>query len=1294
MSRRRSPARALLRTLRTGLSTAQGTDRSPLVLLARQALTFIEQGAPGDPDTSGDAGELAYFLAALLATDLGPLAGQALGLLFRLGVAGEILAAAHLETLPEEAALLLLADLGDEEKLLFVNAFFRRDRPDRPRLTAFCQGVVTTTAESAPDELLVLLDLLASRQELPTLPLRNFLIRGRLGIWLQRLLLLQLSADQARYLASVIGRLRDPELAERLAARIDDMDGVTAEIVCRALAEIPGFGAWTATSPLEALLADEDPLLAIAALGALARCDEPRAVRSVAALATAKPGRIAELAPALAGFSQAGFKLMMQTVPPDLRPELLRSLYAVLASALPGRLLAAARAIRGREGAADPVFQALLDDLASRSRRLASARPKRPGRGGPGAPGERPKGVRDNAGLGADEQAAALADGLCRELSQAGAALHDRTIVHVDLDGQTMTDVSFSQCRLQGVRLAGMVLTGGAFETTRFSNVDFGQAQLANIVFRNCRFDNCRFVAAVLQNIRFIDCRLRFCSFGDATGRQVVFEDVDAEACNFDRAAIAGLTLARSWFRAVNLTRATLANLQCRGTAFTDCLFESAAVSGAVLAGVTTDGCYFAHMRLAGATDAPDILAAVAQEEAQTLADASPDDPLPDILAIGPGLRLVAAVLDAAFCARDIRHRRLALLANNKRRLALTRNRLGANAAAFLEILPGLVAVGAVRDESGIRQAPAARIAGYHATLPARRLLTGHFGGADSEALPPTGETVAIEAIYSIGSVGTVAQTTSSDLDVWICLDAPEARGPQTAAFQEKLAVISRMAEREHGLEVHFFCMTAQDIRDNVFGFSEDEGQGSAQGCLLKEEFYRTVLVVAGRKPAWWCVAPGAEPDAYGKTLTDLARTEPEVAADSLDCGSVGAIAGDEYFGASLWMIVKSLTSPFKSILKFGLLEKYAEQAARPELLCETLKAALITGQNGLWQCDPYALLFAEISRYYGKREQAGALALLRKAFQQKTGFDPCGEFGGRSGESMLDQFFPYTSQAAGICPTQIQQKKQTTQEDDFAQVLALGDAITKYFLHVYKRLRQQAAGLPSQGGLTERDQTMLSQRIAASFGRRAGKIMRLPFIRPGRDIFVALEVDHDERTAGEGVFAIRGEPGAKGEDKTEKWESVHADTSLPRLAAWLSANEIYRPGMNVNAVILPPPLSLPDVIGLFDAVHAAFPIRETFAPPLSWGLAPKTVTAALIVLNLHTPREERDVVRVDVLYATSWGELLHLGKPRGIQILEKDVAAFLTKNLDMALAQGARIKLFAPARSQCRAARQARFGR
>ena len=216
----------------------------------------------------------------------------------------------------------------------------------------------------------------------------------------------------------------------------------------------------------------------------------------------------------------------------------------------------------------------------------------------------------------------------------------------------------------------------------------------------------------------------------------------------------------------------------------------------------------------------------------------------------------------------------------------------------------------------------------------------------------------------------------------------------------------------------------------------------------------------------------------YEKAMAGLARAAPEEADDSLDFGCVDAIAGDAFFGASLWMIVKSLTSPFKSVIKFGLLEKYAAEGGEPVLLCEMLKEHILTRQGGLWRCDPYALLFSEVSRHYRERESAGVLELLRQAFLQKTGLDPCEDYRTRAGEAILDHFFPYAP-PAGTCPSP-PKREAPAGDGSFAQIVALGDAITTYLLRAYERLKQRGTALAGAGGLSERDQTMCPAQSAS----------------------------------------------------------------------------------------------------------------------------------------------------------------------------------------------------------------------
>jgi len=1293
MTRPGSPARLLMRTLRTGLSQPPGSDLSPLLPLARQALAFIDREAADDPATAGEASDLAFLLAALLEAGDDAFRRQAFGLLFRLGVEGEVLAVVHLEKMPEDQALAVLAGLTEEESLLFANAFFRRPRTNRPRTEAFGLTALAEAVEKAPDELLILLDLLANRHEYPALPLRNALVRGRLGMWLTRLLQMDLTAEQTRYMARVAGRLRDPGLAERLAIRLGDLDELSAESVCQALTETPGLNAAVVSPPLSVLAEQAtEPSLMAAALTALGHCDEAAAAAATAARLARQPEHLPTLAPVMARLSLSGFGACLRALPPENRRDALGAVYIFLAAALPERLRAAGQAVCAAGAHPADVQQAFLADLTERTRTIAVAAPPPPPPAPPEAKDESAnlwKRVRNlvTAPGSAGDDAAARA--LRQELA-GGGHWQDRQILWKTLDGASLNGVNLLRSSLKAVSLTQATLVETAFTDCQFSDVNFEQSRFERVSFHRCRFHNCRFAQAVFDTVGFTDCELRLCAFDGLSARKMTWTAVDAMECDFFMADLTDVFLDQVRFRAVSLVRAAGHGLAIRGALFSDCLFEMAALPGTRMKSIRTEGCYFAGSRFSGTTDEPDILGAMAKGEARAMAEAGEGPPLPGVLAGGAGLRLVAATVDALLFSRDIRHRRLAMLANNKRRLAWARNRLGPERARFVDMLPGLIQANRVREADDIRPAPPARVFGYAPDLPTARHLARQCGQPAQALLATPGDALAVDAVYTIGSVGTVAQTGASDLDIWVCLDAASANRPDRPAFEAKLEAISRQADRELGLEIHFFVMTAQDIRDNVFGYSPDEGYGSAQGCLLKEEFYRTALILCGRKPAWWYAPPGIAPEGYARAMAGLARADPEAAADSLDFGCVDAIAGDAFLGASLWMIVKSLTSPFKSVIKFGLLEKYAAEGGKPALLCETLKKHILTRQGGMWRCDPYALLFSEVSRHYRERESTGVLELLRQAFLQKTGLDPCEDYRTRTGRAILDHFFPYAP-PAGNCPPPPQREAPAI-DDGFTQSVALSDAITTYLLRAYERLKARGSALADAGGLSERDQTMLSRRIAASFAQRVGKIMRLPFIRPDHDFFESLEVSAEElRTRDkETVFTVQGES-AGPDRKTRQKTTVRQDASIIRLAAWLVANELYRPGQYLQAGSLPAPLALPDVTGLLETLHDLFPPESTFSPPLSWGLSPEHITAALVVVNFLAPREEKQTVSADVLYATTWGELFHVERHTDLDLLAHSPPVFLTEKLGLPLDPHLRLAIYAPPRSQCQLARAAR---
>ena len=114
-----------------------------------------------------------------------------------------------------------------------------------------------------------------------------------------------------------------------------------------------------------------------------------------------------------------------------------------------------------------------------------------------------------------------------------------------------------------------------------------------------------------------------------------------------------------------------------------------------------------------------------------------------------------------------------------------------------------------------------------------------------------------IEAIYLMGSAGSLAQTRASDIDIWICL--PEARH---ATLAKKLTQLETWAQ-SMGLELQMFLVDPHRFRDA-------EPTDTGYTPLLLDEFYRSGCHLAGRYPMWWLTPQNCSTTEYDETVNLL----------------------------------------------------------------------------------------------------------------------------------------------------------------------------------------------------------------------------------------------------------------------------------------------------------------------------------------------------------------------------------------------------------------------------------------
>jgi|GEM_PF-656328 len=1282
--------------LRRELFSLAPPDYTAILPLIRQAMAFLEREDRSLPATDGYASDMIWLTAAMIEESHSPAFVRAgLGILLQLGHAGESLAVsfAGKEALADDHLSAVLGSLPGEEKLLLANAILRHPRSGRPELARFAENVLEAAIDQDPDDILVLFDTLRLRRDVPSTRVRGLCLHGRLGLWLARLVKMDLYPEQVDYLSHMAAVLCSAELAEPLLHAASAAAPEAQAALCQALATSPCPPETTARKGIEAMTASDEPQVILAALAALCRLDPDGAARTAADIHAARPA----LRPALSAvplfLPRSRFPAFVRALPEAERAVFLRGFLSLLARGGDERLDELIVTFRNAPGT-DAGAISLLDDLSREMRAAALPLPPRPRlvRADP-LPQAEAEGLlgrlKSLVGLEKDEAAGdnkpSPLDGLA-----AGGGISGLSISDVSRPGLELREVVFTKINMDCVDLSRAVMSRVIFRGCRLRRTDFTLSRLAGVRFEACRLDLCRFTGMAGNGLTFSGCDLTGVSCTDAE-----ISELRLDGCSVSESAFFGSRLPRFESRSTRIscgdfTRTVFTQARLLGTNIEDCTFSGTVFQGLSAIGCHVQGAFFPDCQLIGLhTDEPTLLAV--RQRAQTdrlvhLACTSPPQT--------PGLPSPAAALMATRLAEawyfdtETRQRLTVALTRNRRRLDWAKIKMGDPDGDFLRCLPTLMEVPRTWSGKDWVAAAAGRIPDYHPDFAACAAMQTVMG----EACPPhcaTKNAVTIQGLFAMGSLGTVAQGQSSDLDIWVCLADDDVSRRMLDRFRKKLDGLSALAA-SRGIEVHFFLMTDADIRENRLGLGDGEQCGHARAMLLKEEFLRTAIVLAGRKPAWWLVSPGADDEVYGRTLSRLMRPGAPAADDILDTGNVRRVADEAFFGASLWTIVKSLENPFKSIMKFALLEKYLAGDDQGTLLCDRIKQRLLSGRLSLLDTDPYVLLFDDVRDFHEARGNREARALLRLAFIQKTGIDP------QEPISLADQEHPGQNGGEGLFRVgyffdldECRAKRRPTETvlaepaatGGFAEYIAAGKKIAAFLFGTYERIRDQLAVRDKKPDAEsdDRDLDMFGRRILSRFGKRKNKIARIPFVKPPHDMLHAIELIPDGPERG---FSARGEcrrPGGRTSP-----EHIRAERRLERLAAWLVVNDIYRPGVYLKAATVKAPLSFPDIQGLFEALAATFPLTDTFAPPLAEGLAPERITRALIVINLSVPRDEKELTDVGIAYSTNWGEVFFVENSRALHLLADAPHDFIRYNTGLDVDPLARLETFIPAKAAC----------
>lgn len=353
--------------------------------------------------------------------------------------------------------------------------------------------------------------------------------------------------------------------------------------------------------------------------------------------------------------------------------------------------------------------------------------------------------------------------------------------------------------------------------------------------------------------------------------------------------------------------------------------------------------------------------------------------------------------------------------------------------------------------------------------------------------------TPAILGLYTMGSTSSIGQSTSSDLDVWVCIDA-EMDCDTRERLGKKCLLITDWAKSQ-GVEANFFLMDEERFRHNHSEEMTGDNCGSSQHLLLLDEFYRSAVRLAGKRLLWQIVPPEME-ECYDEYVSELCGKGYIDCSEWIDFGQLSRIPAEEYFGANLWQLYKSIDSPYKSVLKAILLEAYSWEYPHTQLLSIDTKRRFFTHEPDLYSMDAYYLMLEKVTRYLQRIGDHTRLDLVRRCFYLKTHEKLSRDPGAGS--------VAWRREALGEMISSWQWPEDQLQELDnrrnwkVEQVKVVHHSLLDALMLSYRNLIQFARRNDITSAISPQDISILARKLYAAFEVLPGKVTLLnPQISP-----------------------------------------------------------------------------------------------------------------------------------------------------------------------------------------------------
>jgi len=487
-----------------------------------------------------------------------------------------------------------------------------------------------------------------------------------------------------------------------------------------------------------------------------------------------------------------------------------------------------------------------------------------------------------------------------------------------------------------------------------------------------------------------------------------------------------------------------------------------------------------------------------------------------------------------------------------------------------------------------------------------------------------------VEGFYHIGSLGTFTQSAGSDFDYWVIIDKKKFSELRYYNLEKKLDQILKFSRETYDQEVSFFIMDQQDIQKNCYARFNDPETLTAPKVFLKEEFYRTFLMIAGKIPFWTILPSQSDVKAYTTLVESISsiRQLASVSKEFIDLGPAEKPGPQDILKGLLWHICKARFDPVKALIKASMiLSTDAGQGNHTGLLCDEIKAGYAKVGIDDYHADPYKLLFDRILAFY--REQAPhALNLIKNAiFFRLCGYPKVGiPEKGSPKRQLLDWYIRNWN----LNPAQVGKLLSHGRWAEPEKRL-LEQTIISRLADMAQEIQQK---YPSKTGgeLSDPEQRnfqILTHKTQERLNNAPGKLLECStYLKRQKFQLFLLQQKRIDTWHLSGCLNLKPLP-----------EKIHEAPSILGLVGWILENQLYARSQSKIKIDIPLYLfeshSLPvDPDKLYLALQPVKPLSDDiFEPPPSW--------SKLMILLVYSGKEGKNPLeKAEFLVLNTWGEL------------------------------------------------------